>query len=246
MAKPENDRIGEMTRHLKRGTVRQIKEAMMEKQIRVTPLAKALGPAGALILVFIAAAFGSLVIQLESLSIASYSISSNGVTIGTAGFSGGASSVEPLAVTSNNPAVASVPTSVPLIPPNDRVTFPVRGVSAGCATIIAAHRGRSRERRIVVHPANSGATFSLTVPDQIVILGGQSPGRVTTSMYGTALVALSSSNPAVASVPSRVETARRSAAFGISGLHEGCAIISATIRGQPTVSKTVQVVYIGG
>jgi hypothetical protein len=218
----------------------------MQKPIRIQLPAKAPAAAAALILICIGAAFGSVAIQLESLSVASYSIASNGVTIGTAGFSGGATAVEPVAVTSSNPAVASVPTSVPLIPPNDRVTFPVRGVSAGCATIIAASRGRSRERRIVVHPANSGATFSLTVPNQVVLLGGQSSGRVTTGIVGTALVRLSSSNPAVASVPSRVETARGSASFAIAGLHEGCAIISAAIRGQATVSKTVQVVYVGG
>jgi hypothetical protein len=217
---------------------------MMEKRIRIHMLAKATAPM-ALTLVCIGAAFGSLVIQLESLAIASYSISSNGVTVGTAGFSGGATSVEPVAVTSSNPTVASVPTTVPLIPPNDRVTFPVRGLSAGCATIIAANRGRSRERRIVVHPANSGATFSLSVPDQIVVLGGQAPGKVTTGTFGTAVVTLSSNRPLIAAVPSRVETSRGSAAFNISGLREGCAIISATIGGR-TVSKTVQVVDIGG
>jgi hypothetical protein len=199
----------------------------------------------ALSLVCIATGFGSLVIQLESLTISSYSIASNGVTVGTAGFSQGANAVESVALTSSNPAVASVPSSVPLIPPNDRVTFPVRGVAAGCTTIIAAHNSQSREKKIVVHPVNFTTTFSLAVPNQVVLLDGRSPGRVTTGAIGTALVSLSSSNSRVATVPSSVETVRGSASFSIAGRHEGCAIISATIRGQ-TVRKTVQVVDIGG
>jgi hypothetical protein len=199
----------------------------------------------ALSLLCIGSGFGSVVIQLESLAISSYSIAANGVTVGTAGFSEGANAVEPVALTSSNPAAASVPTSVPLIPPTDRVTFPVRGVAAGCTTIIAAHRGQSRERKIVVHPVNATTTFSLAVPDQVVLLDGHSSGRVSMRTTGTAVVSLSSSNSRVASIPTSVETVRGTASFSISGRHEGCAIISATVRGQ-TVRKTVQVVDIGG
>lgn len=200
----------------------------------------------ALILVcIVATAAASLLFQLESLTISSRSIAANGVTVATAAFNQGANAVMSVALTSSSPGVATVPSSVPVIPPNDRVTFPVRGVSAGCTAIIAAYKGRSREQKIVVHPTNSGATFSLTVSDQVVILGGQSPGRVTTGTFGTAPVSLSSSNPKVASVPASVEMVRGTASFGITGAHEGCAIISATIRGQ-TVRKTVRVVDIGG
>jgi hypothetical protein len=200
----------------------------------------------ALVLVCVSvAAAGALLLQLESLTISSYSIASNGVTVATAAFNQGATAVEPVALTSSNPGVASVPSSVPVIPPNDRVTFPVRAVSAGCTTIIAAHKNRSFERRIVVHPSSNSSTFSLTVPDQIIPLATQLPGRVTTGIFGTASVALSSSNSHVAVVPSSVETVRGSMSFSISGRREGCAIISATIHGQ-TVRKTVQVVDIGG
>jgi hypothetical protein len=192
-------------------------------------------------MVCIGTGFGAVLIQLESLSISSYSILSNGVTVGTVAFSEGANAIESVALTSSNPGAASVPSSVPLIPPNDRVTFPVRGVAPGCTTIIAAHRSQSRERRIVVHPTNIGSTFSLAVANQVVPLDGYSPGRVTTgSAAANALVSLSSSNSRVASVPSSVEAVRGNASFRISGRHEGCAIISATIRGA-TVSKTVQV-----
>ena len=201
--------------------------------------------AGLILVCIGAAAAGSLLFQLQGLTISSYSVAANGVSVGTAAFSQGATTVEPVALTSSNPGVASVPPSVPVIPPNDRVTFPVRGVMAGCTTIIVAHRGRSREKQIVVHPVNGAAAFSLTVPEQIVPLNGRLPGRVTTGTFGTAVVALSSNNPTVASVPSSVETERGTVSFRISGLHAGCAIISATVSGH-TLRKTVQVVAIDG
>jgi hypothetical protein len=204
-------------------------------------LAGALGLLTALTLVCIGvAAAGSAVFQLEGLAISSYSIAANGVTVGTVAFNQAANAIEPVALTSSSPGVASVPSSVPVIPPNDRVTFPVRGVSAGCTTIIAAHKDISKEQKIVVHPVNGEASFSLTVPARFLIAGNRSQGRVTTATIESSAVGLSSSNPTVASVPSRVETARGTVSFSIAGLREGCAIISATIRGR-TVSKTVRV-----
>jgi hypothetical protein len=200
---------------------------------------------GLVFVCMVATAAVSLIFQLESLTISSHSIAADGVTVATAAFNKGANAVMPVALTSSSPAVATVPSSVPVIPPNDRVTFPVRGVSPGCTAIIAAYKGRSREQKIVVHPTNSLAAFSFTVSDQPVILGGQAPAKVANAGIGMPSVSLTSSNPRVASVPPSVELARGSVAFSISGLREGCAIISATIRGQ-TVRKTVRVVDIGG
>jgi len=198
-----------------------------------------------ILLCVVATAAASLLFQLESLTITSHSIAANGVTVATAAFNQAATAVMPVALTSSSPEVATVPSTVPVIPPNDRVTFPVRGVSAGCTAVIAAYKGRSREQKIVVHPTNSAAAFSFIVSDQPVILGGRSTAKVTNATVGTASVALSSSNARVASVPSTADVSRGNAAFSITGVHEGCAIISATIRGQ-TVRKTVRVVDIGG
>ncbi len=191
-----------------------------------------------------AAAAGTPSFELRGLAISSYSIAPSGVAVGTAAFNQAASTVEPVALTSSNPGVASVPPSVPVIPPNDRVTFPVRGVSAGCATIIVAHGGRSKERRMVIHPANSAAGFSLAVPDQILQAKKQVHGWVTTGSSSSGVIAFSSSNRRVVSVQANVQALGGTTSFRILPLQSGCAEISATLRGQ-TVRKTVQVVETG-
>ena len=160
--------------------------------------------------------------------------------------------------TSSNPAVATVP------PLRDAATgtasISVAGVSAGCAKISASFNGKTRSDDIVVHPASSGATFTMTVPDNNLAwpvenkaslnmrmqgTGISAPGTETTITLKPATWTLKSSNTAVAKVPATVTQSLASTPFTITGVGDGCAIITAT-TGNQSVSKTVRVVFVGG
>ena len=196
----------------------------------------------------VAGSFGAA-FQLQNLTVSNYAIGFDGTSIGTVTFNQAAPGVEQVQLGTNAREIASVPTSVPIITGSDRATFPIRAVSAGCALITASYKGVARQRYVVVHPSSAAATFQMTVPDQVLPLGGQQVGTVSTGSTANGTVTLSSSNGTVAAVPPSAELQRGSASFKIAGQHVGCAIVSATIRGRAgstTISKTIQVVDIGG
>lgn len=215
----------------------------------------------------VVAAFGLLatgaklyVAALSTFKIGAYSIVAGSAASGTVTLTGvGKGGVPVVTFSSSNSAVASVPASK-AVSMYGTATVPVNGLKAGCARITASYGGNSRFDDIVVHPVSTTSGLSISVPEQYVLLGGTSQGSVTTALKlgdptrpesgGTltlqrASILLSSSNPAVAKVPSSVTQVTTSTSFPITGTGEGCAIITATV-GSSSVSKTVRVIYVGG
>jgi hypothetical protein len=120
-----------------------------------------------------------------------------------------------LSLTSANPAVAAVPASVQIADyANQSPAFTITTgfVTAPTQVLITASYGRSQATAtLTVNPPAGLASLSLS-PSSLV--GGTSPGNYTNVAVlngpappGGAAIALSSSNPAVASVPANVQVA---------------------------------------
>jgi hypothetical protein len=154
----------------------------------------------------------------------------------TAAFSRIVPSGVSLRLSSAAPSIASVRTSVSVPQREASTTFEITTVasSGGCADIRATHAGIEKSARLVVHPpVTAGAAVSLIIPDQAVLVGGRLTLRVSTPSVRMGVVALSSSDPSIATVPASVTTAGmlHSADFPAIGVREGCAIITAAFQG---------------
>lgn len=183
---------------------------------------------------------------ISHFAIAKYSIVSGQGTSATVRVSPASAAVQVIRFSSSNPAVASVPSAMPISPGASQATVPIiAGSTGGCVLITAALGTDSWSRDLVVHPASGASTFTLTVPDQILVLGGTYAGQVTAGLMSRIPVSLASSDPTVLTVPASSETVRGIASFNMVTKKEGCVTISATVRSQ-TVKKIVRVVYIGG
>jgi hypothetical protein len=183
---------------------------------------------------------------ISHFSIAKYSITSGQGTSATVKVSPASAAVQVVKFSSSNPAVASVPSAMPISPGGSQATVPiVAGSTGGCVFITATMGTDSWPRDLIVHPASGTTAFTLTVPDQILVLGGTYGGKVTAGLMSGIPVSLASSDPTVLTVPASSETVRGIASFNMVTKKEGCVTISATVRSQ-TVKKVVRVVYIGG
>jgi len=183
---------------------------------------------------------------LSGFSIAKYSILSGQGTSATVKISPASAAVQVIKFSSSNPAIASVPSAMPIQPGGSQVTVPIIGGSTGgCVSITATLGTQSWPRDLIVHPASAASTLSLTVPDQILILGGTYAGKVTAGLMTGIPVSLTSSDPAIVTVPPSSETVRGIASFNMVTKREGCVTITATMRSQ-TVKKVVRVYDIGG
>jgi len=183
--------------------------------------------------------------QSSGLTITSYVVPLRGAATGTITIDQASAGVVVVSLSSSNTRVIGVPTSIPVQPGATTATFVATGAGPGCAKVTATLGGRTRVRQVVVHPASTATTLTLNIPNQILPLGGTIASSVKLGPSALLLASLSSSNPAVASVPASVQLARGSGSFSLSARGEGCATITATAGGQ-TISKTVQVVDIGG
>jgi hypothetical protein len=185
--------------------------------------------------------------QLTNLTISKYSVPLQGAAAGTVVIDQASMGVMAVALTSSNPQVATVPSSVPIAPRTLQGAFVVTGASPGCATITAKLGTTTRVRHVVVHPPSTATALTLTVPDQFLLLGAQSTSAVIgyNLAAANATATLSSSSASVVSVPASVDIVRGRASFIMLPHAEGCATITARV-GTQTVSKTVEVVYIGG
>jgi hypothetical protein len=119
------------------------------------------------------------------------------------------------------------------------------GSTGGCVSITATLGNQSWPRDLVVHPASGTTMLTLTVPDQILVLGATYSGKVTAGLMTGIPVSLSSSDPAILTVPASSQTVRGIASFNMVTKRDGCVTITATMRSQ-TVRKVVRVVDIGG
>ena len=183
---------------------------------------------------------------LSSFSIAKYSIVSGQGTSATVKISPASAGVQVVKFTSSNPAIASVPSAMPIQPGGTQVTVPIIGGSTGgCVSITATLGTQSWPRDLIVHPASAASTLSLTVPDQILPLGGTYAGKVTAGLMNGIPISLTSSDPSILTVPASSTTVRGVASFNMATKGEGCVTITATMRSQ-TVKKIVRVFYIGG
>jgi hypothetical protein len=186
-------------------------------------------------------------VALSGVRVSSYAVPLQGPAAGSVTLDQASAAVVVVALSSSNPQVVSVPSGAPIQPNSLTGAFVATGVAPGCATITGTLGTRTRTQYVVVHPASTASTLTLTVPNQILPLGGSVPSSVRTGIGPSALadVSLSSSNPSIAAVPASVRLQRGSAQFTIATRAAGCATITATL-GSQTVRRTVQVVYIGG
>jgi hypothetical protein len=183
---------------------------------------------------------------LSQFSIAKYSIVSGQGTSATVKISPTSAAVQVIKFTSSNPAIASVPSAMPIQPGGSQVTVPIiAGSTGGCVSITATLGNQSWPRDLVVHPASGTTMLTLTVPDQILVLGATYSGKVTAGLMTGIPVSLSSSDPAILTVPASSQTVRGIAPFNMVTKRDGCVTITATMRSQ-TVRKVVRVVDIGG
>ena len=183
---------------------------------------------------------------LSSFQIAKYSIVSGQGTSATVKVSPPSAGVQVVKFTSSNPAIAYVQSAMPIQPNGSQVTVPIIGGSTGgCVTITATLGTQSWPRDLIVHPASATSTLSLTVPDQILPLGGTYAGKVTAGLMTGIPISLTSSDPSILTVPGSSTTVRGVASFNMATKGEGCVTITATMRSQ-SVKKIVRVFYIGG
>jgi hypothetical protein len=148
-----------------------------------------------------------------------------------------------MSLSSSNPSVASVPPTV-TVPPNGFAgTFTVTTVAVSAPTtavITATYNGDTRSATLTITPANAGVTLTgLTMSPSSVAGGNGTSGIVSLSggaPAGGAVVALSSSNPGVASVPSSVTV-------GAGATQWGFTITTATVS--TTTSVTISATYNG-
>jgi uncharacterized protein YjdB len=199
------------------------------------------------LLLFGATGFAFVTSALSTFSLSSLTVVKGGAVSGTATISPASAAVEIVSFSSDNTAAATVPASMPIQPRSAQATVPVFGIAPGCAIISATHRGKSIARYFFVDPTPTTSTFTLTVPEQrILVLPGSHGGKVTKQqLFGTSTVNLSSSNPSIVSVPATVETVRGIASFYMTTHAQGCATITASI-GTQSVGKTIRVYEVGG
>jgi len=186
-------------------------------------------------------------VALSGVRVSSYAVPLQSAAAGSVTLDQASAVPVVVALSSSNPQVVSVPPGVPIQPNSLTGVFVATGVGPGCATITGTLGTRTRTQYVVVHPASTAATLTLTIPNQILPLGGAIPSSVGTGTGPSALadVSLSSSNPSIATVPASVRLQRGSAQFTIATRGAGCATITATL-GSQTVRRTIQVIDIGG
>lgn len=206
----------------------------------------------------------TMLAELSSFNVSSFAINAGGTTSATATVASVSkvSGVPVISFSSSNTAVATVPSSkiASLSSLTASATVNVTGVAPGCAQIKATYNGVTRSDGIVVHAAPGTTAFGFKVPAQNVpwpgsaegtltktvsLTGGSEPGSGGTLAINRAVWTLTSSNTAVAQVPSSVTQVSSSTTFPIYGKSDGCAIITAKL-GTQSLSRTVRVQYIGG
>jgi hypothetical protein len=209
-----------------------------------------------------ASSYAAAAARLTHFNISAFSVLAGATTMAVVTLdSVTASSVTQVTFRSSNTAVATIPSSRSIL--GTSMPVPVTAVAPGCVRITATLGARTSSDEIVVQPAAKTSSFTFSISDPMVILGAgrdatvNKPITLTTSPTRDATVsgdlssvtipyvALGSSNPAIASVPERVTLTSGRATFKVKGVSPGCATITARI-GTETLSKTVQVVDIGG
>jgi hypothetical protein len=151
---------------------------------------------------------------LSTLDVNPSSVAGGTSAAGTVVMSVAATNGAVVSLSSSNPAVASVPATTTVAPSGFTGTFTVTTsavASSTPVTITASYNGTTRTAPLTVTPASTGASLqSVAVSPSSVSGGSNASGVVSLSggaPAGGAILTLSSSNPAVVSVPTSVTIA---------------------------------------
>ena len=161
--------------------------------------------------------------QLSTMDLNPATVVGGNASSGTVVMSTSATGGAVISLSSSNPAVASVPATT-TVPDNGFTGSFVVNTSAVATTtsvtITATYNGDTRTATLTVTPAAAGPTLqSVTVSPSSVAGGSNTSGFVMLSggaPQGGATVSLSSSNPAVASVPASVTVGSGTTAVGFT------------------------------
>ena len=145
-----------------------------------------------------------------------------------------------LTVTSSNPAVATVPASVPVGTLQFLVPIPVTGVSAGTSVITATMNGQSAMSTVRV-TGSAVTVTSLTPPALSITQGGTGQLTVTINAVQSTntVVAVTSSAASVAAVPATVTVpaGQTTAPVPVAANTVGQATITASLNGTTATSR---------
>ena len=144
---------------------------------------------------------GVAAVSLAASSVTAGATGQGTVTLSTAAPSGGVS----ITLTSSNPAVATVPSSVAVAAGASSAAFTITAVSVGTATIGASMNGASMQSAALTVTARLAALASIVLDASSVIGGNNIGGTITLTAPAPAVgatVALTSSDPVV--VPATV------------------------------------------
>ena len=151
------------------------------------------------------------------------------VTLTAAALAGGAS----IALSSSNPAVATVPTTATIPVGASSVSFSITAVAPGTATFIASINGSSSQSPMFTVGPRTVALASLTLA-QSTVVGGDSVTATATltgaAPAGGAVVSLTGSDPASVPASVTVLTGFSSATFTVQTRAVG-GTIAATVAG---------------
>jgi hypothetical protein len=198
-------------------------------------------------------------VELQSLSLGSYSIAAGSATSATATMSVAVQSpVQVVSFKSSNTSVAA-PLSSSMVVSSGKATVPVKGLRAGCAQITASYGTRSRVSDLVVDPVPGTSSFGFKVPTQMLYYPGAYDAYLTKPLTlkttdtrsdgvpstTVAQWTITSSNPSIVSVPASVPDTALSPKFSIKVTGQGCAQITAKL-GDQSITRTVLTMYIPG
>lgn len=140
-----------------------------------------------------------------------------------------------VSLTSSDPAIVSVPATIPVPGGALSAAIPVAGVAPGPATITATLNGSSLQSTVTVR---AGVTLTSLLPTTLAVRQGASgPLMVTLSAVPDTdtVVSLTSSNAAIVAVPPEgavtIPAGQRSQTVAVAGVNTGTATLTATLNG---------------
>jgi hypothetical protein len=190
------------------------------------------------------------VLRLQTLSLMAFSTVSPNLSRGEVELTRVTPTTLTVALSSSNPAVASVAPTVTVSGGQSGNAFTIRPGATGCANITASNDNVSRVQPFVVqYPASPDpARFDLGSPGRLLLAPSQSTGSLRIDGGAGFTVSLASSNGSVATVPASVTvptTAMGIGSYPITATGKGCTVITGTYGGQ-VLRRVVMVGEIGG
>jgi hypothetical protein len=190
------------------------------------------------------------VLRLQTLSLMSFSTVAPNLSRGEVTLTRATPATLTVALSSSNPAVASVAPTVTVSGGQTGNAFTIRPGATGCASITASNDNVSRVEPLVVqYPASPDpARFELGSPNRLLVSPGQYTASVRIDGRTGFTVSLASSNARVVTVPASITvptTAMGIGSYPITASGKGCAVITATYGAQ-VLRRVVMVDEVGG